>query len=432
MVTAVSLAVMAALTAASMLLRPPGLYAAVIGVALVCPWRGWMRRALLAAGLTQRTCLVAGTAILVVAAVANLALGGQLDGHLLYGGDYHTYYIGALVGAQHGWSNLFDINLQSHAWQASPGASFEFLPYLNTPPTAWILTPLVGLPYQLGYGVFVALMIAVTLGVAWLVAASWRSRLLLLLVGAAMWDLVSSLASGQNAVIGALALVLCWRLVESDRRVLAGVALSLIAIRPNATFLVPVALLVSGERRVFVAWLGTTAVLVIAVLASLGAHGVQQFVDLAIFVRRTHPSSMQLTMQQVIGQGGVAWALQLITGLTAAVIAARRARGNTAVVLSAGLLGSLLLSPYMHVQDFLPPIAMFAVLVVRHADQGAIAILLLLLLVAPPGWALADAWPGSFIAVELAWLGWLLLRGREIHRKFPVPPQMRHRLFSEA
>jgi len=66
--------------------------------------------------------------------------------------------------------------------------------------------------------------------------------------------------------------------------------------------------------------------------------------------------------------------------------------------------------------------AILAVLVVRQRDQGAMAILLLLLLVAPPGWAMANAWPATFIAVELAWLAWLLLRGREIHRKFPSLP----------
>ena len=368
----------------------------------------------------------------MVAGATNMALGGQLDGHLMYGGDYHTYYIGALVGVQHGWANLFDINLQSHAWQASPGASFEFLPYLNTPPTAWILTPLMGLQFRLGYGIFVALMILVTLAIVWLMASAWRTRLVLVLVGAAMWDLVSSFASGQNAVIGALAVVACWRLIEADRRVLAGIVLSLIAIRPNATFLVPLALLVAGERKVFLAWLATTVALGVAVLASLGQHGVQQFIDLAVFVRRTHPSSMQLTMQQVVGQGAVAWVLQGVTGLAAAIIGARRARGNIAIVLCAGLLGSLLLSPYMHVQDFLPPIAMLAVVVIHQRDQGAMAILLLLLVVAPPGWALADAWPAAFIAVEIAWLGWLLLRDGEIHRKFPVPPQIRHRVFGEA
>lgn len=430
--TTVSLAVVGVLAAASMFLRPPGLYAAVIGVALLLPWQGRALQALEGVGLTGAARQVAGVAILVAAAAANMALGGQLDGHLLYGGDYHTYYVGALVGVQHGWSNLFDINLQSRAWQASPGATFEFLPYLNTPPTAWILTPLMGLPYGVGYGIFVALMMLVTVGIVGLAAPSWRARVVVLLVGAAMWDLVSSFASGQNAVIGALAVVACWRLIQADRRVLAGVVLSLIAIRPNATFLVPVALLVGGERRVFLAWLLTSAVLGVAVLASLGQHGIQQFVDLAVFVRRTHPSSMQLTMQQVVGQGGLAWGLQLVSGLTAAIVGARRARGNVAVVLCAGLLGSLLLSPYMHVQDFLPPVAMLAAVVIQQRDQGAMAVLLLLLLVAPPGWALADAWPAAFIAVELAWLGWLLFRGGDIHRKFPVPPQIRHRVFGEA
>ncbi|GAC1335377.1 MAG: hypothetical protein NVSMB17_18210 [Candidatus Dormibacteria bacterium] len=271
-----------------------------------------------------------------------------------------------------------------------------------------------GLPFTVGYAVFVTLMVAITAGIAWLVAPpTWRGRLVVVLAGAAVWDLVSSIASGQNAVIGALAVVLCWRLVELDRRVLAGVALSLIAIRPNATFLVPVALFVAGERRVFYAWLGTTAVLGVAVVASLGVHGLQQFADLAVFVRRTHPSSIQLTLQQVVGQGALASGLQVLTGGVAATLGARRARGNPAMVICAGLLGSLLMSPYMHVQDFLPPLAILAVLVLHQRDQAAAVVLLLVLLVAPPGWAYANAWPAAFIAVEMSWLGWMLLHRRD-------------------
>jgi len=407
----VSVALVLLLAAASLLLRPPGLFALVIGVALLCPWgtaaSEWLDRA----GLSPRTRHGLGGAVLAGAAVANMTLGGQLDGHLLYGGDYHTYYVGALVGVQHGWANIFDIKLQAHAWNTSPGAGREFLPYLNTPPTAWILTPLMGLPFAAGYAVFVAVMIAVAGAVAWLAAPpNWRGRLVVALVCAGMWDLVSSFASGQNAVVGALAVVLCWRLIEADRRVLAGVALSLVAIRPNATFLVPVALLVAGERRVFAAWLGTTALLAVAVVASLGVHGLQQFADLAVFVRHTHPSSMQLTLQQVVGQGVLASSLQVLAGAAAAILAARRARGNVAMVICAGLLGSLLMSPYMHVQDLLPPLAILAVLVCRQKDQAAAVVLLLLLLVAPPGWAYADAWPFAFIAVEVAWLGWMLVR----------------------
>jgi hypothetical protein len=431
--TPLALAATAALTAASMLLRPPGLYAAVIAVALLCPWGRPVASILERAGLAGSTRTIAGMVVLVVAVVTNTSLGGQLDGHLLFGGDYHTYYVGALVGVQHGWANLFDAGFQAAAWTASPGARYEFLPYLNTPPTAWVLAPLMGLPYQTGYAVFVALMLVTTAGTAWLVAgASWRARLTTLLVCAALWDVVSTLASGQNAPLGALAIALCWRLMVADRKLLAGLALSLIALRPNATFLVPLALLVAGERRVFLAWLGASAAVGVAVLASLGAHGVQQFIDLAVVVRREHPASMQLTMQRVLGQGALAWALQALLGLTAAIAGARRARGNAAMVLCAGLLGSLLLTPYMHVQDFLPPLTIVGILVLRYRDQGAMAVLLLLLLVAPPGWALAEAWPAAFVGVEVVMLGWLLLREHDIHRKLPAPAQFRHSMVGEA
>ncbi|MHB8507181.1 MAG: hypothetical protein ACYDGR_00840 [Candidatus Dormibacteria bacterium] len=42
---------------------------------------------------------------------------------------------------------------------------------------------------------------------------------------------------------------------------------------------------------------------------------------------------------------------------------------------------------------------------------------------APPGFALADAWPAAFIAVELVGLAWLLLRDRAVPSRFRRPQQ---------
>jgi hypothetical protein len=390
-------------------LPPPGLLAAALGLAcLLLPVRGRVASRLEALGGSARARTVAGFVGLAIAVPANLALGGQLDGHLVVHSDFHTYLVGAQVGLEHGWSQLFDVDLQRTTWAQSYGGDARFLPFLNTPPQAWLVAPLVALPYVWAYGTWVALMVGVTAIVLYLVAPSRPgARLAVVLLAGAAWVVTYSLASGQNAIIGALAIALCWRLRAARRPGLAGVALALIAVRPNANFLVPLALLLAGERRVFLAWLATSTVVGAVVLVSLGTHGVQQFMSLGVEVRRDFPKAIEMTLQQVLGAGPVTVALQLLLAGVAMFAAARLGRGRPALAICAGVVGSAFLTPYIHVQDYLTFLAAIGLVITSGERRHAGWVLVALLVVAPPGWLFGDRWPPALIAVELAWLAWL-------------------------
>ncbi|MGI8609007.1 MAG: glycosyltransferase family 87 protein [Candidatus Dormibacteria bacterium] len=391
----------------SLLVRPPGLVALAIATACLWPWDDAVARRLDALGLGGGTRRTVGSAILVMAGGANLALGGQLDGHLMYRGDFQTYYVGAQVGLRHGWALIFDQGLLRPLWIAAFAHRAPFIPYLNTPPQAWLVAPLALLPFPAAFAAWVTLMSAATVLAVLLVSPpGWPARAAYSLAGMSLWVLAYSLAGGQNAVVGALALVLCWRLLRAGRPGWAGIALSLIIVRPNATFLVPAALLVAGQRRIFVTWLGASLVVGGVVLVSLGPAGVRQFLELGAEIRRTHPGAVTMTVAYILGDGPAGGAVSIILAAAALLVARRAGPHHPDVAIAAGLLASVFLTPYIHIQDFLCLVA-GAAIVARSTFRGSFGVVAVALLVAaPPGYLFGPSWPVLLLGVEVAWLGW--------------------------
>lgn len=394
----------------SLLLSPPGLVALSIAALFLWPWDGAIGSRLDSLGLDRQARSISGCGILLGAAAANLVLGGQLDGHLMYRGDFQTYYVGAQVGLHYGWAHIFDPGMQRPFWTAAFADRAPFIPYLNTPPQAWLVAPLALLPYPVAFAAWVVLMLAAAAATVLLVAPSGGGgHAIYLLVAGSLWVLAYSLAGGQNAIIGALAIALCWRLAVAGRPGWAGVALALIALRPNATFLVPVGLLVAGHRRLFITWLLASAVIGAVVLVSLGPSGVRQFLDLGAEIRRTHPGAVTMTVSHVVGGGAVGVIVGLALAATALLVARRAGRSRTDLAIAAGVLASVFVTPYIHIQDYLTLVAAGAILA-RSAPRASLGfVLAALLLAAPPGAIFGVAWPAVLLAVEASWLAWLVV-----------------------
>jgi hypothetical protein len=394
--------------ALSLLLPPPGLVTLALAVACLWPWHwptGWH---LDRVGPDRRVLLVTGSVLLAGAALANLGFGGQLDGHLMYRGDFQTYYVGAEVGLRHGWSHIFDQALQRPLWTQAFAGRAPFIPYLNTPPQAWLVAPLALLPYPAAYATWVAVMVVISGLVAWLLAPpTWGGRAVISLAAVALWVLAYSLGGGQNAMFGPLAIVLCWWLLGAGRPALAGVALALLVVRPNATFLVPVALLLAGQRRLFVGWLGASVAAGAIIVVSLGAEGIRQFLELGAEIRRTHPGAVTMTVAHIFGDG-LPGALVGVAFATAALAVAFRAgRDRPGVAIAAGVLASFFVTPYVHIQDVLSLLAAAAIVARSNPRSSFGLVLVALLLTAPPGTIFGGAWAAVLLVVEVAWLGWL-------------------------
>jgi hypothetical protein len=402
----IAAAVVAACAAGLMLIPPAGCLAVPLAVACLWRWpppvQAWLQTRL---ALGRRTLDVVGVAIAAVAAAVSLWTGGQLDGHLLHGGDFQTYWLGANVGTRYGWSRLFDADVQRSLWPQVGGAGVPFLPFLNTPPMAWIVVPLLYIPYPYAYAVWVALMTACAVVVlALLVPPRWLPAAGLVFLG--LWVTPYTLASGQNALLGALAVAATWRLLRAGHTGWAGLALSLIDLRPTATLLVPLALLAAGYRRTFLVWLAVSGVLGALSFWSLSTHGVGQFVQLALEVRTSHPHAQDMTLVGWLGANVLTLVLE--AALLAAALALAWHSGRVPdLALAAGVLASMFVTPYIHVQDYLTLITAAGAVAMstRRASFGVL--LVAVFVAAPPGWLFGRAWEGVLLAVEVGWLAWL-------------------------
>jgi hypothetical protein len=114
--------------------------------------------------------------------------------------------------------------------------------------------------------------------------------------------------------------------------------------------LVPVALLVSGRFRVFVAWVVGCAVLAALCAIALGSAGLSAWWQTLIYVQGDHGHSF-FTMAYLFGTGPVTYGVEAILGALAMVIARRR-RKELDMVIALGLLGSLTFAFHLHQPDY--------------------------------------------------------------------------------
>jgi len=194
--------------------------------------------------------------------------------------DFRLAYGAALVGIRNGYSRLYDLDAQRAAIE-SLGPSFNPQPFISPPPLAWLVTPLVLLPFGVALVIWTVLLLA-ALGWTWyLVAPSGglaKFAHLALLLG--VFPVAFGVMVGQPGALVAAAVATAWWLMRREHPVWAGLALSLVVLKPQMAFLVPICLLVSGHARTFGAWFAASLVIGLVALLLLGPDGVARYRDL--------------------------------------------------------------------------------------------------------------------------------------------------------
>jgi alpha-1,2-mannosyltransferase len=159
---------------------------------------------------------------------------------------------------------------------------------------------------------------------------------------------------GQPGALVAAVVATSWWLMRRDRPVLAGLVLSLIILKPQLAVLVPICLLVAGRARTFGAWLAASLLIGLVVLAVLGPDGVARYRDV---LAQTQSPAWDITRRYSIsgplGLGPLLNATQLVVVIITLIAAWRHRHGGPEVPIAAGILGSLLFTPYLGFQDFL-------------------------------------------------------------------------------
>jgi hypothetical protein len=158
---------------------------------------------------------------------------------------------------------------------------------------------------------------------------------------------------GQPGALVAAALATAWWLMHRGHPLWAGVALSLIVLKPQMAFLVPLCLLASGHVRTFAGWLVVSLAIGLIALALLGPDGVTRYLDV---LRQTQTPAWDITRRYSIsgpiGLGPLLNLTQVVVVAVAVVAAWRHRRDGPELPMAAGIVGSLLATPYLGFQDF--------------------------------------------------------------------------------
>jgi hypothetical protein len=317
-----------------------------------------------------------GLAVVVIALVLDLLHHPQ---HV--GIDFHTYLAAASVGIEQGWPHLYDQSLVATAQRhLVPGQSTQ--PFLSPPTVAWLVAPLTVLPYWTAFGIWAVFgFLALAAALAWSGVSSGAGRWIAVLAALTPWWVLHAVNLGQVVPLVAAGIVVAWRLMRDEKEILAGVLLSVILLKPNTAILVPVALLAAGRYRVLAAWLGAGAAIAVIALLVLGPDGLSGYVTQ---LRSPLPSGADaLTIKGAIGATGVLAALLrlLVVGMVMATALKRRA--SPGLVVPIGIVGSLIVSPYLHASDLcLLAVAAWMVWEERNAVAWRIAL--------AAGWVLAS------------------------------------------
>jgi alpha-1,2-mannosyltransferase len=292
--------------------------------------------------------------------------------------DFRLAYGAALVGIRNGYGHLYDLAAQKSAIE-SLGAGFNPQPFISPPPLAWLAMPLVVLPFSVALVVWTVLLLAALVWSWYLVAPGTglaKAAYLVLLLG--VFPVAFGVMVGQPGALVAAAVATAWWLLRREHDVWAGLALSLIVLKPQMAFLIPICLLTSGHARTFGAWLAASLVIGLVALALLGPDGVARYRDL---LAQTQTPAWDITRRYSIsgpiGLGPLLNVTQVVVVAIAVVAAWRHRHQGPEIPIAAGIVGSLLATPYLGFQDFLMLVVAGWLVVRAGANAWQVALLVL-------------------------------------------------------
>lgn len=269
--------------------------------------------------------------------------------------DFALYYREAAIGVRFGWAHVYDLDLFQRVGREVGVISRDSpqLQSLGLPLLDWIVAPLTLLPLGPAFAIWLVLMAGALTATFWLLAPKDHRRLHGLLF-ALYPPAILTLALGQAVALVALGLAAGVVLLRGGRQWAAGIAFALMMLKPQLALLVPACLLAAGYwRPVCTAALAGLLVLVGALLLT-GAGPIHDLL-LRLLTATQHPGTWEVATDiapaaALSGQARLGF--QLAVAFVALLAARRgRAQGRPEPAVAAGVVGSLLIAPYLHFQD---------------------------------------------------------------------------------
>ena len=269
--------------------------------------------------------------------------------------DFTFYYAAAGIGLVHGWASIYDLQLQQVELDAlGSGIKIaELARYISPPPVAWLAVPLTALPYPLAYWTWSALLVA-ALVLAWYFAApgAGRARVIYLAAAIGWLPVIYGLQLGQPGLFVVLGVAGSYALLRANRPMWAGIALGAIALKPQLAFLVPIALLAARRDRAFVGSMIALVLLAAASALALGGAGISAY-EARLNFAATVPVNRELTIAYFVGDLSVTRAVQVAIAIWSLVLAYRLRRRGSEWPFVCALVGGMLATPYVHLDDLL-------------------------------------------------------------------------------
>jgi glycosyl transferase family 87 len=267
--------------------------------------------------------------------------------------DFTFYLAAARIGISHGWPSIYNLSIQQAELDAlgSRIVIAELARYISPPPVAWLALPFTPLPYEVGYWAWSGLLL-VALALTWYLAAPGRgpARLIHLVAAIGWLPVIYGLQLGQPGLFVAFGVAGSYALLRTGRPFLAGLALGVLALKPQLGFLIPIAFLVSGRYRAFAGAAVALAVLAALSAIAVGPDGISAYRERLAFAAGV-PVNRELTLAPFIGDLTITRVVQVVVAVWALALAYRFRRGRTELTFVIAITGGLIASPYLHIDD---------------------------------------------------------------------------------
>jgi hypothetical protein len=267
--------------------------------------------------------------------------------------DFTFYFAAARIGLAHGWGSIYDLALQQMQLDAmGSGIKIaELARYISPPPVAWSALPLTTLPYPIAYWTWSALLlVALALTWSWAAPGAGLARVIFLVAAVAWLPVIYGLQLGQPGIFVALGVAGSYALLRGNRPVWAGVALAGLVFKPQLAFLVPLALLAARHDRAFLGSVVALGVLAAASALALGGAGISAYERLLSFAASV-PVNRELTLAFLLGDA--ARPVQVLIAVWTLVLAYRLRRRGIEWTYVCALVGGMLATPYVHLDDLI-------------------------------------------------------------------------------
>lgn len=268
--------------------------------------------------------------------------------------DLTLVYVGARVGLEHGWTNLYSLTLQHQLFaQLRPNQLFHTGEwFISPPPYAWLVVPFVPLGPQAMTYLWLALLAAALLAAWWLAAPGRHARKALWLLGALAWyPLLYGVGLVQPDLFLVLIVAAAWWLSAHGRPYAAGAVLGLSVIKPQLALVLPLVLLAAGRWRAVTSCAAVAAVLAVASVVAIGPHGLADYRSL-LAMEQAVPNNRYFTLAYPLGAGTLSYAAAACVVLIGVVAAFFGRRADDDRIFTLGLLSTALSATYWHLQDF--------------------------------------------------------------------------------